>query len=297
MSPYGGLGGDMPPDLMGGSGSGMTSYGGFPPSAGAYPLAPGGAPPGQGGAFSAPSPAVSDPYAPGGAFSGAMATTGSPGPAPFGGAYGGAKALYGRNALRGSRLPGQPPKGFPRWALIALGVLGAGLLILFLMQAMRTETAPTPPPVAPAPVPACPPAPHCPPSAPARPEEFILKISKDDGPLKVQVSADVSGVIRTSEDGHGGGRGGENGGQAGGGDRRRPEGRHADDRHSGGGGGGGSGTEPTPPVIIVNEARAARPQPSPPDLWELAFAGDSASPLSPRTGDTNMVFTRVGAAF
>lgn len=269
-SPYG-MGSDLPPDLTGGY-SGMTSYGGggnlgLPSGYGGAAPLPSAGMSGMGLSPPTPSSAFSDPYAPGGAF--------SVGPQPS-----------GAIGLPPSRLPllrpghfGPPPKGLPRWLIIGGSIVVVVVLLMFLGQMMKSSASGSGP-TAPAPTSPPPVVPACPPVGPARPEEIILRIPKDIEPLQVQVKADVSGVIRTKEEGR----------EEREGDGRREEPRHdaraAPETLAGG----------APPIVIVNDTRT--PQPAPPlDLWELAFAGDSMNPLSPRGGDTNMVFTRVGAAF
>ena len=212
-----------------------------------------------------PSPAISDPYAPGGSF----APRGSV--APRGSSRSGLQVPHFRPPHAGVPSPKSLPKWF-RWLAVGALVFIVGAVVLHMMS--RGASAPV---AAPPPHPSCPPMPAaCPPTpsaVPAKPEEIILRLAKDDVPIKVQVQG-----LLPDDNGHDRH------------DRRRAE-ADDDSRVPREQGPRNSTGRPVPPVVIVNEAQpSATPAP---DLWELSYAGNSGAAL-PRMGDTNMVYTRVG---
>uniref|UniRef100_A0A6C0C2F5 Uncharacterized protein n=1 Tax=viral metagenome TaxID=1070528 RepID=A0A6C0C2F5_9ZZZZ len=272
-------------------------------------------------AYLPPSPAVSDPYAPGGAFA-SPAPLAPPSAAPFAPPTSAPTPplLTGKpkSALHtsSSKFGVTPPKALPTWVKwLSIAVL-VGIIGAVIYRLAKNEYPPPPTPqIVPDPLPvthpppvACPPK-TCAPVAPCPQKETVLRLSKDDPTLKVQLMEPKHHEHDHDRHSHCEGR--ESG---------PVPSNSAEDR------------KPSPPIVIVNEVpRAPKPQevllpvprmpPSevpvirkaslePPlpqmgtsnatpeasaDSWGLTYAG-SGSAL-PRISDTNMVYTQIGGAF
>ena len=236
---------------------------------------------------SSPSPALTDPYAPGGAFapgsSGANVKAG-----PGGGPRPGSATSLPSHRNGNSFQKGAPLVEHalvPKWFKWTAGFVLFVMLVAFASRWLRarnkqkgapsmprspSETTGTCPPTpACPPIPACPPTGPCPPipacpptqACPQIPEEITLRVAKGSPPLMVKLEGGAH-------------------------DERRKKAEEMPWRRE---------DATRPPIVILNESMPReRHSQLPSDLWDMTYSSDGTS-VGARTGDTNMVFNRVGA--
>ena len=226
------------------------------------------------------SPTYSDPYAPGGALATPASANATLAPAAQTLSSTNMKKYPGSMAELHKNAPRAPaPRALPKWVKwlsIAALVAIIGAIIYRLAKGANVPSPPPPPPPSPTTCPpvACPPT-HAPPVAPCPDTEMVVRLSKGEPTLKVEI------VDRAHHNHHG-----KHGETESDDNSKRP----ATQEHHG----------RNPAVVIVNEVPPFQNHPevvpvvTPADPWGLTYAGSGTA--LPRISDTNMVYTQIGGS-